>query len=142
MKIMTAGNLAQNAPIELSQNAPLALLAQWNGYGNRVKRRYIRAQKIQHLAVDKYHRNGYGTTYHDLISNGVASNKKQAQNTLKRCLQKNIIFTIEQHKPQHYYPVCLRSEVLRHNLSKNAPVEVTGVGRFNTASCFSANSAL
>jgi hypothetical protein len=72
-----------------------------------------------------------------LISNGIASNKKQAQNTLKRCLQNNIIFTIEQHKPQHYYPVCLRSEVLRHNLSKNAPIRVTGVGRFNIASCFS-----
>lgn len=38
------------------------------------------------------------------------------------------------------YPVCLRSEVLRDNLSKNAPVEVTGVGRFNTAPCFSTSS--
>jgi hypothetical protein len=140
MKTMGAGNLIQNAPIDSSQNAPLALLGQWTCYGNRVKRRYTRAQQIQNLAVDKYHRNGYGTTYRDLISNGIASNKKQAQNTLKRCLQNNIIFTIEPHKPQHYYPVCLRSEVLRHNLSKNAPVEVTGVGRFNTASCFSTSS--
>jgi hypothetical protein len=141
MKIMNAGNLAQNAPIDLNQNAPLALLGQWCCYGNRVKRRYTRAQQIQNLAVDKYHKNGYGVTYFDLISNGLASNKKQAQNTLKRCLQNNIIFTIEPHKPQHYYPVCLRSEVLRHNLSKNAPVKVTGVGRFkNTASCFSTSS--
>jgi hypothetical protein len=141
MKIMITGNLAQNAPIDSSQNAPLALLGQWNCYANRVKRRYTRAQNVQALAVDRYHMNGYGTTYHDLISNGLACNKKQAQNTLKRCLQNNIIFTIEQHKPQHYYPVCLRSEVLRHNLSKNAPVEVTGVGRFNTASCFSTISS-
>jgi hypothetical protein len=140
MKIMITGNLAQNAPIDSSQNAPLALLGQWNCYANRVKRRYTRAQKVQALAVDRYHMNGYGTTYHDLISNGLACNKKQAQNTLKRCLQNNIIFTIEQHKPQHYYPVCLRSEVLRHNLSKNAPVEVTGVGRFNTEPCLFTSS--
>ena len=125
---MSAGSLAQNAPIDLSQNAPLELLGQCSGYGNRVKRRYIRAQQIQNLAVDKYHRNGYGITYHDLISNGIASNKKQAQNTLKRCLQNNTIFTIEQHKPQHYYPACLRSEVISHKLSKNAQVEVTGLG--------------
>jgi hypothetical protein len=141
MKIMSASNPNQNALIDSSQNAPLSLLAQGSGGGNRVKRRYIRAQEIQNLAVDKYHRNGYGITYHDLISNGIASNKKQAQNTLKRCLQNNIIFTIAQCKPQHYYPVCLRSEVLKHNLSKNAPVEVTGVGRFNTASCFSTTSS-
>jgi hypothetical protein len=125
---MNSGNLAQNAPIDLSQNAPLELLGQCSGYDNRVKRRYIRAQQIQNLAVDKYHRNGYGITYHDLISNGIASNKKQAQNTLKRCLQNNTIFTIEQHKPQHYYPACLRSEVISHKLSKNAQVEVTGLG--------------
>jgi hypothetical protein len=137
---MSAGNLAQNAPIDLSQNAPLGLSGQLSGYGNRVKRRYIRAQQIQNLAVDKYRRNGYGITFHDLISNGIASNKKQAQNTLKRCLQNNVIFTIEQHRPQHYYPVCLRSEVFRRNLSKNAPVEVTGVGRFNTESCFPISS--
>jgi hypothetical protein len=120
MKTMGAGNLIQNAPIDLSQNAPLALLGQWNCYGNGVKRRYIRAQQIQNLAVDKYHRNGYGITYHDLISNGLACNKKQAQNTLKRCLQKNIIFTIEQHKPQHYYPVCLSTEnhIAKHNFGR------------------------
>jgi hypothetical protein len=85
--------------------------------------RYTRGQVIENLAISKYKNNGKGITYKDLLLNGFASNKGQAQITLKHCLRRNILFTLGNYKPQRYYPVCLKSEI-----SKNIPVGVKGVG--------------
>ena len=93
-----------------------------------MKRRYTRAHHIQDLAISHYNKNGKPITYADLLSSGIAHSKKQAQDTLKRSLHRDIVFTVEKHKPQQYYPTCLKSEILKSKLSKNTPVGVTGVG--------------
>jgi len=67
-----------------------------------------------------------GITYQDLIRSGLSHSQKHAQNTLKRSLQKGIIFTIEQHKPQQYYATCIKSEIIKHKMMGNAPVRVSG----------------
>ena len=100
---------AENTPITSNQNIPLALLRQCGegGYGNR--RRYTRANEIEQLAVEKYKTNGKGITFNDLVSCKTALHKEQARTTLKHYLKKGVLFTISNHKPQQYYPACLKS---------------------------------
>lgn len=113
----------QNAPLALKQNTPLRITD-----GNaKKKRRYTRSQDLADLAVDKYNANGRGITFEDLLKRERACHKKQAQERLKRCLQKEIIFTVANHKPQQYFPTCLKAKILKDRL-KNASVRVTEVG--------------
>jgi hypothetical protein len=91
------------------------------------KRRYTKYQAIDRLAVGKYRGTGKGISFHDLIHSGLARHKRQAQDTLKRFRERKILFTLEKHKPQVYYPLCLKSEIIKARLSKNAPVKVTEV---------------
>ena len=97
------------------------------------KRRYTKYQAIDKLAVGKYRGTGKGISFHDLIHSGLARHKRQAQDTLKRFRERKILFTLEKHKPQVYYPLSLKSEIIKARLSKNAPVKVTEVPYFNTA---------
>ena len=120
-------NCSAIAPLVRSLNTPIELLVQSDSARCNRKRRYIKAHKIDALAVEKYKTNGKGITFRDLIYYGLAKHKRQAQNTLKRCLAKKILFVIEDRKPQRYFPSSLRSEILNARLSKNAPVEVTEV---------------
>ena len=69
-------------------------------------------------------------SFNDLLSAGLASHKEQAQITIKHCLEKQVLFTISNHKPQQYYPTSLRAEILKNKLSKNLPVGVTEVAYF------------
>ena len=93
---------------------------------NGRQRRYTRAIEIESLAVSKYKSNGKGITYGDLLSNGFAISKSQAQITLKHCFKRNILFTLGNYKPQRYYPDCLKSKISK----KNIPVGVKGVNHF------------
>jgi hypothetical protein len=77
-----------------------------------------------------------GITFDDLLSSGFAIHKEQAQNTLKRYLQRNILFAPVSRKPQQYYATCLKAKVLKSMMSKNYPIEVTGVG----CSCYSSDT--
>jgi hypothetical protein len=115
----------QNVPIDICQNAPLVQLGPYGG-GHKAKRRYTKAQKIEDLAIVKYKSTRKGITYQDLIRNHLSHSQKHAQNALKRSLQKRIIFTIEQHKPQQYYATCIKSEIVKHKMIGNAPLGVTG----------------
>jgi hypothetical protein len=89
------------------------------------KRRYTKYQAIDRLAIAKYKGTGKGISFNDLIQSGLERHKRQAQDTLKRFRQKKILFTLENRKPQQYYPFCLKSEIIKARLSKNAPLEVT-----------------
>jgi hypothetical protein len=115
--------VSKNIPIDSGQYIPLAQLGQCGTYCNK-QRRYTRAQDIETLAINKYKDNGRAITYKDLLSNGLAFSKVQAQITLKYCFKKNVLFTLRNHKPQQYYPICLKSEITK----KNIPIGVTGVG--------------
>ena len=118
----------ENDPIGKSVNIPLNVLGQY--YRNRSAehvpaRRYTKAKRIETLAVNKFKQNGLGISFNELLSNGLAEHKQQAQRTLKHCLRGGILFTPYNRKPQQYYPNCLKSEILN---KKNIPVSPTGVG--------------
>jgi hypothetical protein len=98
------------------------------GYGRR--RRYTRATQIEKFAVEKYKKNGKGITYNDLLLYGLGSNKRQSQITLKYYKNKGVLFTVSSHKPQQYYPICIKSEILKARMTKNIPIGVTEVGYF------------
>ena len=129
----------RHIPIRSSQNIPLALLGQLGEGCCTKRRRYTRAQEIEKLAVQKYNKNGKGITFNDLLSAGMASHKEQAQITLKHCLRMGLLFSLGNHKPQQYYPSCLKSEVSKAKMSKNIPVGFSEVG-FSDAPHFSINS--
>ena len=130
-------NTRKNTPLAPIQNAPIDLLGHWR----RSKRRYTKKQEIATLAIDKYKKDGLGITFNDLLSNGVSYHKEHAQDTLKRCLGNNVLFTMANHKPQQYYPISLKAEILRRKMSKNAPVGVTGVG-YSKAPLFPSNRSI
>jgi hypothetical protein len=57
---------------------------------------------------------------------GLAKHKKQAQDTLKHCLQNGTLFTLRDCRPQEYYPNAIKSEVMTKQLSKNTAIDPTG----------------
>ena len=105
-----------------------------------VARRYTSTKEIEDVAIRKYKNNGSGITFDYLLSSGLANHKKQAQTTLKYCLRRNILFVLTNHKPQQYYPTCLKSEILS-KLSKNIPVRVTEAGSSTTSLLQSVNNS-
>ena len=125
-------NALKNNPIDSGQITPMAQSDRYfcrNGNGIR---RYIKAEEIEDLASGKYKGNGRGITFSDLLINGLVLRKRQAQSQLKYFLRKRVLFTISNSKPQEYYPVCLKAEILEKKL-KNIPVGVTGVGLKKTS---------
>jgi hypothetical protein len=118
--------VTENTPIDDGQNIPLDLLGQ---YGNNCKsdwvhsRGYIKKKHLEALAISRYKQNGRGISFNDLLSNGLAQHKEQAQAKLKYCMRAEILFAPYNHKPQQYYPTCFKSEIL----NKIIPVRATGV---------------
>src|SRR5215212_3481173 len=106
--------ILENVPIAHKENVPIA-------------REYIRSNEIHELAVQKYRHNGKGITFNDLISRGITKTKAQAQRKLKYCLKNRVLFIIYDHKPQQYYPACIKSHILE---KKNAPIDPTVVHQY------------
>jgi hypothetical protein len=107
----------ENTPVAEHKNAPIPLAI----HG----RRYTKPETIQDLAEIKYKTCGVGITFKDLLAKKLAKRKSHAQNTLKHFKREKIIFTMEDRKPQQYYPVSMKSEIVAKGLSRNTPVEVT-----------------
>ena len=120
-------NYSKNTPLGHIENVPLALV----GQSYLKKRRYTKSCEIEDLAVNDYSKNGTGITFDKLISSGLVHHKKQAQTTLKRCLSNNVLFTLGDHRPQRYYPTCLKSEVMRKIMSQNISKGVTGLAHLS-----------
>ena len=117
-----------NPSFNSTQNPPIALLV-WSR--RKEKRQYTRIKEIETLAIERFRKNSSGITTQDLISKGFARHKEPAREKLKYCHEKGVLFTPVRVKPQRYFPTCLKSEVFER-ISKNSPVGVTGVPRFNT----------
>lgn len=123
-----------NTPIDSCQNIPLALSGHCGRAGdgciNHGTRRYTKAYEVETLAVERYRKNGKPITCNDLLPAGLALHKRQSQTTLKHCRRNNILFTLknQNHRPQQYYPTCLKSEILKAKIAKIIPVRVTQVG--------------
>ena len=121
----TALNITKNIPLDSCQNIPQSLVGQQYLRGGK-GRRYIKKGRIIDLAENTYRHNYRGITFPDLLSNGLASHKEQAQSTLKYYLGTKVLFTPTKRRPQQYYPTCLKSDVMKL-LSKNIPIQVIGV---------------
>ena len=117
---------SQNVPLDRDQNVPVAQLAPH-------RRRYIRSKEIEDLACQKFSQFKKGITFADLTKLGLW--KKQAQRKLKdNCedqsipIKNKVLFAPKRHRPQQYYPVCLRAEVTEHLAKKeNALINPTGL---------------
>jgi hypothetical protein len=123
----TGNDCTKSIPLEDARSIPLGIRGQVyddssSKYGYK-RRRYSRAKNIESVAINKFKQNGRGISFQDLLSNGLATSKKQAQTTLKYYCRANILFTPFNRKPQQYFPTCLKSEIL----NKIIPVGVTEV---------------
>lgn len=115
----TIGNL----PITSNNIPQLALIDRFTS-GSRS---YNFSYSITQLAVDKFRKTGRGIKYPDLMDAGLVIHKSQAQEVLKYQLKIGNLFTLEDKKPQGYYPVKIRSEVIEKIAKRNTPIQPSGV---------------
>ena len=88
---------------------------------------YNFSYSITDLAVDKFRKTGKGVTYKDLMDAGVVVHKHQAQEVLKYQLRIGNLFTIQNKRPQEYYPNKIKSEVVEKIAKRNTPTQPPGV---------------
>jgi hypothetical protein len=114
----------RNTPLGNKKNTPLALAAQTycSGY-----RRYTNSDSIIDIAIEKFRKNQRGITFKDLMKQGLAVHKRQAQETLKYYRRKGTLFTLKLRRPQEYFASTIRSEVIKIKSSKIPPIDPTGV---------------
>jgi hypothetical protein len=111
-------------------------------------RRYIKLERIETIAIQKYRSSGHGITFQDLRKEFSINKKSSAQRMLKFFHAKNILFTandliseriglLANTNPQQYFPRSIKEEIVQ-NLSKrkNVLVNPTGV-RYYSSSLFS-----
>ena len=127
---------AKNSPKVYHQNTPLIALSVKNDGIDGIKRRYTKSEEIDNLSIDKYHKSGRGIIHTDLLSSGLAIERRQAQNTLKYFRRNGILFTLKDQRPQRYYSSSIRSEIIKNWLSseKNTDLllkEPTGVNNID-----------
>ena len=108
-------------------------------------RRYIKLERIEEIAIQKYRSNGRGITFKDIMTEFSISKKSNAQRMLKYFLANKILFTandlisegiaiLANTNPQQYFPSSIMAEILE-NLSKrkNVLVNPTGVRYYSTS---------
>ena len=90
------------------------------------RRKNISSQEIRKLSVETFNHSKHGITFNNLISTFKIT-KRRAQRKLKGCCRRKVLFVpeFENHKPQRYYPLCLRADVLKHLLNNNDQVRPT-----------------
>jgi len=104
-------------------------------------RSYIQSSIIIELATDKFKKTGKGITYKDLMDAGIVIHKNHAQDVLKYHLRKGDIFTLNDKRPQQYYPTNIKSKVIE-KIAKNTPIDPTEVAIIPTSPSSSSNSPL
>jgi hypothetical protein len=93
---------------------------------------YLSSRKIKEMAIDIYKtKRGIGITYTDLLERESSLHKGQAQDILQYHLRIGTLFTLENRRPQRYYPTELKSEIIERKLRKNTPIQPSGVGLSN-----------
>jgi hypothetical protein len=112
----------ENMPLDSTNIIPQQLVGLSGG-----KRRYIKSKLLAELALTKYKENRKGIRFTDLVKVGLAKNKRQAQLILKHALNAGTLFTLDPRRPQQYYPTSLKSEITKNYLSRNIPIQPSGV---------------
>jgi hypothetical protein len=108
----------QNVLIKSVDNVPVAELVH--------SRNNITSDEIRNLSIEIFNQSKQGTTFNDLVSKYNIT-KRRAQRKLKECCRRKVLFVpeFENHKPQRYYPLCLRAGVLEYLSKKNVQVRPT-----------------
>ena len=119
---------ANSTRLAISKSTPLGLSLQLYP-----RNRYLSSHQITEIAIEKYKtKGGRGITYTDLLDSRIGLHKRQAQDMLKYHLRKGTLFTLEDRRPQQYYPTEIRSEIKEKKLQKNTPICPSGVAISNT----------
>lgn len=90
-------------------------------------RSYNFSYDITKLAVNKFTKTGRGITYKDLMDAGLTIQKNQAQEVLKYQLRRGNLFTLQDKRPQEYYPTTIKAEVIERIAKRNTPIHPSGV---------------
>jgi len=118
----------RNTPLDNNKNTPLALAAQRY---HSCHRRYTNPDTIIDITIEKFRKNQHGITFKDLIKQGLAAHKRQAQDTLKYYRRKGILFTLKLRRPQEYFAIAIKSEVMVSISSKKiTPIDPTGATNY------------
>ncbi len=112
-------------------------------------RRYVKQQRIEEIAIQKYRSNGRGIIFQDIMTEFSINKKCNAQRILKCSHAKNILFTgndlmsegiqlLANTNPQQYFPSSIKADIVE-NLSKrkNVLVNPTGAMQYFSSSLFS-----
>jgi hypothetical protein len=91
-------------------------------------RRYVLADEIAKLAIQKYEKNGRGLIFADLLKTGLAPHKIHAQNMLKYQRRKGTLFKIGDKRPQQYYATAIKARVIEGKTRQSTPLDPTGAG--------------
>jgi hypothetical protein len=122
---------SRNIPLESYQNISLTLVEQCFPMGS-----YTNSKEFDEFAISKYRKTGKGITFANLLSSGLAYNKKQVQTTLKYYLKKELLFTLRDQRLQEYFSRSIRSEIIKNEISKKKKKSIllspTGVDYFKT----------
>src|SRR5918992_2258114 len=109
---------SKSTPLRGDIFTPLVLAAQ-----GLERKNYISEQEMTELAINHYRtKKGKGITWAHFIEKGLVQHKEQAQDTLKYHLRKGTLFTLGDKRPQQYYPIAIKSEILQ-NLQRNTPID-------------------
>jgi hypothetical protein len=114
-------NNVKSTPLENSKSTPLAL-STWAAGGNQ----YVSSDEITKLAIQKYKTKcGRGISYRDLLETGLAKHKGHAQDMLKYYLRKGTLFTLQDRRPQQYYPTAIKSDIIE-SMQKSTQIDPRG----------------
>jgi len=109
-------------PIHESKILPVAAL----GHGGVGANKIIRSNSVEQLAIDFFDSSRQGITVAHVVSK-FRVNKQHGRRAIKRCVISNVLFAPENHKPQRYFAVSQRPQVIEYLYSKKRlPVQATG----------------
>jgi hypothetical protein len=103
-------------------------------------RKYITKDNVEQIAIRKYHENGLGITFEDVIKE-LSVTKSEAQRKLKYFHDRKDLFTakdlileginsLRNKSPQQFFPTCIKAEIIEGlNKRKNVRVRPTGVNQ-------------
>ena len=98
-------NSENNVPIDSQEDVLIATSVR----SRCLRHSVITSKDVQALAIKKFKGSKKGITFNDLIAQFSIS-KRSAQRKLKDCRKRGILFSPEKHKPQKFYPSCLRAD--------------------------------
>lgn len=98
----------------------------------------VRSKDVESLATDLFDSFKKGITVSHLVTK-FCINKQHARRIIKRCLHSQVLFAPEKHKPQQYFPMKRRPQVIEYlYASKRLPIQPAGI----TSSCHPLFNAL